>query len=301
MHPVPRSRERGLGPELSGAFGQTARFESGKGQFVDISTSWNQTGDTQARHRSTVNRTGEAVTESFVSEQFRMGLLMAVAAKERALGAATRVGVGALRQPAGADKPRKAHRTPPVHRCEHHAAPRSTIDGAATGGTLVANLTGKSTVDPAGTGVPADAAFAYVAPGEKYESATVSFEARSKRRIGRAEVSFDTKGGQAYSIVGGADMFRGSGTICDLAQPFTLSGSGVKVSFTPSGTGGGTYAYSGSIAGFAVMGQGTYVARADDDGGTLVATGPGSVVTPRGTKTSNGTENYTLTPIAPCE
>ena len=69
---------------------QSARFESGKGQFVDISTSWSQTGDAQAGHKSTVNRTGGAVTESFVSEQFRMGLLMAVAAKEMALGAATK-------------------------------------------------------------------------------------------------------------------------------------------------------------------------------------------------------------------
>ena len=281
---------------------QSARFESGKGQFVDISTSWSQTGDAQAGHRSTVNRTGGAVTESFVSEQFRMGLLMAVAAKEMALGAATKgMESGRCVNLQVTTSPGKRTGLTPSTAVSITAAPRSKIDGAATGGTVVANLNGKSTVDPAGTGVPADAAFAYVAPGEEDESATVSLEARSKRGVGRAEVSLDTKGGQAYSIVGGADMFRGSGTICDLAQPFTVSGSGVKVSFTPSGTGGGTYAYAGSIAGFPVMGQGSYVAKADENGGTLVATGPGSVVTPRGTKTANGTENYTLTPIPPCE
>ena len=37
--------------------------------------------------------------------------------------------------------------------------------------------------------------------------------------------------------------------------------------------------------------------KADDTGGTLTATGPGSVVTPMGVFTASDTETYKLTPI----
>jgi hypothetical protein len=104
----------------------------------------------------------------------------------------------------------------------------------------------------------------------------------------------------SYSAEGGADEFHGKGTICDSAKPFTISGDGVMAKFTPATETQGSYAYSGDMSGLHVEGKGTYVINLDEHGGTLVATGPGSVVTPMGTKTADGTELYQLTLIDPC-
>lgn len=64
--------------------------------------------------------------------------------------------------------------------------------------------------------------------------------------------------GQSYSISGGAGDFHGTGTTCSLEKPWTFSGSGVTVTFTPSSATGGTYAYSGAMSGIAVSGSGEY-------------------------------------------
>ncbi|MGA0602100.1 hypothetical protein ACO2Q3_15445 [Caulobacter sp. KR2-114] len=108
----------------------------------------------------------------------------------------------------------------------------------------------------------------------------------------------------AYSAVGGADDFHGTGVICDLAKPFVISGGGVKVSFTPSDARQGAYVYGGALMGFAVKGAGTYKVTLKDDGsgGRIEASGPGSVKTPMGVKTSGGSEVYVLTRQAePCD
>lgn len=179
------------------------------------------------------------------------------------------------------------------------APPRSKIDGTPTGGTVKAELSGAGSLDPAGTKVPADAKFTYVAPGEKNKKGTVSFEARSKRGVGKATLDFDTNN-RAYLADGGADAYHGTGQICDLSQPFEISGSGVTNKFTPSSPTAGSYSYSGSIAGFAVWGSGTYTVKADESGGTLIAKGPGSVKTPMGVKSNTGAEIYKLTPLESC-
>ena len=149
--------------------------------------------------------------------------------------------------------------------------------------------------------MPAVATFTYVAPGTRDKTGTVSLEARSKRGIGRAEVVLDTNA-RSYQATGGLDDFIGTGTICDLSQPFTISGTGVTVTFTPADDEHGDYTYTGAIPdlGYEVFGSGTYTVTADDTGGTIIGTGPGSVKTPLGTMTSDGTETYTLTPTAAC-
>lgn len=181
------------------------------------------------------------------------------------------------------------------------AAPRSKIDGTPTKGSVKADLTGDGKLDPAGTKVPADAKFTYVAPDAKDKKGSVAFEARSKRGIGKATLAFDTIN-RAYSAVGGSanGQLRGSGNICSFSAPFVLTGSGVTQNFTPSGETGGNYSYTGAIAGVKVYGKGTYTVKADENGGTLTATGPGSVVTPMGVFTASDTETYKLTPISEC-
>ncbi len=181
------------------------------------------------------------------------------------------------------------------------AAPRAKSDGAPTGGTVTATLSGGSTLQPASGKVPADAKYAYTGPAKKDEKAAITFEARSKRGVGRATLEFDTRNSQAYTAVGGLDDFQGAGTICDLAKPFTISGGGNTVTFTPTSDEGGSYRYQGNMGGIGVYGDGTYSVSADENGGTLTGTGNGCVRTPMGTRCNGGTERYTLTPIPPCE
>ena len=133
------------------------------------------------------------------------------------------------------------------------AAPRSKIDGAATGGTVTATLNGASSVDPAGSKVPADATFAYVAPGEKDKSATVALEARSKRGVAKASVAFDTKAG-GFALKGSIPTAPGgtriTGATCDVTQPFTAESSGDMVgtiTFTPTDDVSGKVAFKGRV------------------------------------------------------
>jgi len=103
----------------------------------------------------------------------------------------------------------------------------------------------------------------------------------------------------SYDAAGGADDFHGTGTICSLAKPFTISGSGVTVNFTPTSITGGSYKYSGSMGIVRVYGHGTYKVSADEQGGTITATGPGTVVTPLGSSSATDSETYTLTRRTP--
>jgi hypothetical protein len=101
---------------------------------------------------------------------------------------------------------------------------------------------------------------------------------------------------KSYSISGGAGDFSGTGTICDITQPWTVSGNGITVTFTPSSAYGGTYAYSGSVSGFAASGSGEYaVTYADGIAVSIQAGGEGSVSGEGGGASGSGDENYTLT------
>lgn len=99
----------------------------------------------------------------------------------------------------------------------------------------------------------------------------------------------------AFQIVGGLDDWQTSTKVCDIMQPFTLTGGGFKNEF--SGGLAGTYSYSGP---FQAEGSGTYTISLPDGldkPGTMTGQGSGSVL---GTYTGSGTEKYTLTPIEPC-
>lgn len=180
------------------------------------------------------------------------------------------------------------------------AKPRAKSDGAPAGGTVVATLSGNSSLQPNGSKVKADAKFDYANPAKADESASVTFEARSKRGVGRASLAFDTKRKHAYHAEGGLQAFHGTGTICDLAAPFTISGGGNTVTFTPTRENSGTYTYQGVMGTIGVYGSGTWSATVDENGGRLTGTGNGCVKTPMGTRCANDTERYTLTPIPPC-
>ena len=61
------------------------------------------------------------------------------------------------------------------------------------GGTVTATLNGGASLQPASGKVPADARYQYAGPAQKKEKATIDFEARSKRGVGKATLEFDTR------------------------------------------------------------------------------------------------------------
>lgn len=105
----------------------------------------------------------------------------------------------------------------------------------------------------------------------------------------------ECKKAAAFQIVGGLDDWQTSTKVCDIMQPFTLTGGGFTNKF--SGGLSGTYSYSGP---FDSKGSGTYsisLPEGLDKPGTMTGQGEGSVT---GGYTGSGTEKYTLTPIEPC-
>ena len=198
-----------------------------------------------------------------------------------------------------ASNPEKRNGLDPATSFQIEAKPRVKADGSLATGTVKATLSGGSKLTLGGIPIKADSTHAYVGPEEKEQVASIAFESRSKRGIGKAELSFDTKNRKrAYSISGGADEFHGTGQACDLEEEFAVEGSGVTVRFVPSSANGGRYSYSGNMSGFAVWGNGTYTVNYQGDVAVSVSSqGPGSVKTPKGTFSRNGSEIYTLTPL----
>ncbi len=178
------------------------------------------------------------------------------------------------------------------------ARPRAKDGGATVGGTVTATLSGGASLQPASGKVQVDAKYGYTGPEKKDESASIAFESRSKRGVGKATLDFDTKALRAYRMEGGAGDFHGVGQVCDLEKQFFVEGGGITVRFEPSSNAGGRYSYSGNAAGFAVYGHGTYTVKYQDEVAVSIsAQGPGSVVSSAGTHTGEGSEEYQLSPM----
>jgi hypothetical protein len=184
----------------------------------------------------------------------------------------------------------------PGSTAEITANPRSKIDGGPTGGTVTATLvSGGTSVDPSAAPVPADATMTYTANAEPQNHGTVKLEARSRRGVAKAEMTFETRNRASFHIVGGLDDFQTSTDVCDIMQPFQLEGGGFVVAFTGGLT--GTYSMTGP---FDSEGSGTYEISLPNgplEAGTMTGQGEGSVL---GQYTGSGTEHYTLTPITGC-
>jgi hypothetical protein len=273
-----------------------ATFGARAGTFVDLTMR-----SANGPSTSTVNRRSSQANDASVATAENLAAILEMMATLFTENAREVWESGACVKLDPTTTPAKRSKVKPSTSFELLAAPRSRVDGSATGGTVRANLSGDSSLDPAGTKVRADARFTYVAPAERKKSAKVALEARSKRGVGKSDLAFDTNDGAAYSAEGGADEFHGTGKICDLAAPFNISGTGNTVRFTPRDASGGTYDYSGKMSGFAVFGNGTYTVKyADGVAVAINATGPGSVKTPQGVMTRSGSEQYRLTPLEDC-
>ena len=191
---------------------------------------------------------------------------------------------------------------------EIDAKPRVKSDGSPAKGTVTATLTGGSTLQPASGKVPADAHYQYVGPGEKNETATIAFESRSKRGVGKASLAFDTNVAGGYVMEGGAGEIHFKGQVCDLEEDFFLRADNplhdVAIRFDPKAR---IYSYSGKMSGFddqgkkytfPVQGKGKFeIQRSGDVAKGVTATGSGTVQTPYGLLKGEGSEKYTLTPL----
>ncbi len=274
---------------------ESAAFGSGAGTFVDVSQGITTRADGPNYNR--VNRTSSHATQADVEVAGALASvmqLMAIGVSEHTRDVWEKGGCVKLETPS---TPAGRSGLKPDTSFSIVAQPRSKVDGSSVGGTVRADLTGDSSLDPASTKARADASFKYVAPGERKKEARIRFEARSKRGIANAELAFDTNAG-SYRAEGGADEFHGTGVVCDLAEQFFIEGSGVTVRFEPESTAGGRYSYSGKMSGFEVFGHGVYTVNFRDDVPVSIsAHGPGSVKTPMGVQTAEGKEEYALSPV----
>lgn len=263
--------------------------------LVDVSMTLPGSGEISAK----TNRKGGAVTPDLEKSAMIGGLLYAMMVKDALLKAAQKgwesgrcVRLDVSPNPAPKDME-------PSSTADITAAPRSKMDGAPTGGTVMATLvSGGSGVDPSSTPLPADASFVYTAHQEENNHGTVKLEARSKRGVAKAELTFETRGRASFQIVGGLDDFQVNEAVCDVMKPFQMSGGGFTASF--SGGLSGTYSYTGP---FDATGGGTYTISLPNgplQAGSMVGEGSGSVTTPLGVFSNSGTENYTLSPITGC-
>lgn len=177
------------------------------------------------------------------------------------------------------------------------AEPRSRLDGAPAGGTVTATLDGESTLNPT-TKVRADARFDYANPTRKDQEATVSFEARSRRGVGRTTLAFDTKETRAFRISGGQNDFQVNQVVCSVTEKFDLRSDVGLVMHMSGGDGGGSFTVTGNAGGVTWSGGGNYtLALGGSDGGTLNATGRTTIATPLGRFSDSVEPTFKLTPV----
>ena len=140
--------------------------------------------------------------------------------------------------------PEKRKGAQPDTRYTLFAEPRAKRDGMPTGGTVRATLSGPSSLSPRDK-VRADAQFDYMNPGQKDQQASITFEARSRRGVGRATLDFDTKK-KGYRIVATGDGACSEPiTVCDVSKPFTNTVCGGQVTWThnPTSDRGGEFIF----------------------------------------------------------
>ncbi len=288
---------------------QAAKFASSKGSYVDVTNRTSWVGGQVTAASRIVNRAGGSATSEQAQQWANAGTLTealvnhyALEATEKAWKSGRCVDLQVTTDPA------KRSGLKPSAAVTITAAPKSKIDGKPAGGTVTAALTGGSSIDPSGSAVPADATFAYVAPTETGKAATVTFESRSKRGIGKAAVSFDTKsvGYFVRPTNGGSITVQRFGShsglnfaaltpidVCDVTGAFTLTGPlGTTQTFTPTGNGRGTTAYSTNGTGIPMSGKGSYTI--DVAGGKLTTTVKGTIRFPGQTVGFTGTQVFAL-------
>lgn len=116
---------------------------------------------------------------------------------------------------------------------------RSKLSGEEFASGVEATLTGSDSVDPGS--FRSTRSITFVA-GEAGTSGSIRLKAASRRGTAETTVVIATTG-RAYFAQGTNGDVTAIGVICDLAQPFELSGSGTVTKFSPQNASGGTFSY----------------------------------------------------------
>lgn len=151
------------------------------------------------------------------------------------------------------------------------AEPRAKSDGRPTGGTVKATLDGANRLNPTGK-IKADAKFDYANPEKKDQSASIDFEARSRRGVGKATLDFDTKKGGYRIAAVSSDACAEPITVCDITKPFTSTICGGKVTWThtPTGDRGGDFTFRFANGKGVANASGTYTLNGPDEQMTAI-------------------------------
>jgi hypothetical protein len=180
------------------------------------------------------------------------------------------------------------------------AEPRAKSDGMPTGGTVKATLNGANRLNPTGK-VKADATFDYANPEKKEQSATIDFEARSRRGVGKATLEFDTRKSGYRVTGGGGDPV--DQVVCTIDTPFVLEGKLFGVKFSGGLSGSYTFVRTPNIPGLSWKAHGSYsivFPNGEDKPGTLTTSGGGTTTAGSQSRTTRGGERFTLTPVEDC-
>ena len=181
------------------------------------------------------------------------------------------------------------------------AEPRAKSDGRPTGGTVKATLTGGNRLNPTGK-VKADARFDYANPEKKDQSASIDFEARSKRGVGKATLEFDTKKSGYRVTGGGGDPV--DQVVCGIDKPFVLNGKMFGVEFSGGMSGSYRFVRSPNIPGLSWRAKGTYAIQfpnGEDKPGTMTTQGGGTTTAGSQSRDTSGGERFILTPTEECK
>ena len=181
------------------------------------------------------------------------------------------------------------------------AEPRARSDGMPTRGTVKATLGGEHMLNPRDRKVPADAQFDYQNPGKKDQSATIDFEARSKRGVGKATLDFDTRKSGYRVAGGGGDPV--DQVVCDISKPFVLNGKLFGVEFSGGTSGSYKFVRTPNIPGLHWDAKGSYTIEfpnGEDKPGTMTTDGGGTTTAGGQSRTTSGGEQFTLTPTEEC-
>lgn len=154
------------------------------------------------------------------------------------------------------------------------AEPRAKSGGAPTGGTVKAALKGPHSLSPQDK-VKADAQFDYENPQEEKLSASIEFESRSKRGVGKATLEFDTKkGGYRIAAVSGSGACSEPITVCDISKPFTntVCNGTVTWTHTPTSDKGGDFTFRYREGKGNADAKGTYALNGPEEAMTSIYT-----------------------------
>lgn len=151
----------------------------------------------------------------------------------------------------------------PVTAMVHHEQEKQDLELPVTAEVTA----GGKSIDPdSATGKPAK--FTYTAPDKGGDTATVSFETRSRRGADQKSVNIEIGQTLVASTVSG--RITVSGIVTDITAPFSLSGEfeggSATLTFIPADDSGGAMTYSGGGSGVTVSGDGNYTIVDDGDG-----------------------------------